>query len=219
MCEGVIETFDFGILNTCSVVTWEKSIMTNFSQTIFCVRTIEKPLSQTPLPPQPPWPLSLNPLTIFSDIIFTSLTRLASGTNQCWLKHRIFCVLWNVMQRPQTLINYLHITGNLNHFLALKLLSVLLWNSQNLFSFKKFLQQWTIDRLVKLCLCSFSCIVLMTFALLPGDALEVIHLSGGNRSADDFEILNDRLLVTRLIVNDEERQSLNVLELDEAKVD
>lgn len=59
----------------------------------------------------------------------------------------------------------------------------------------------------------------MTFALLARDSLKVVHLRGGDRSSDDLEILDDGFLVARLIVDDEERQRLNVLELYKSKID
>lgn len=88
---------------------------------------------------------------------------------------------------------------------------------------------------------------LMTFSFFARDTLEVVHLCGCDWSANDLEILDDRLLVTRLygkkniitmlvdsislthfrnkavcgpylVINNKESESLNILELNEAKI-
>ena len=58
----------------------------------------------------------------------------------------------------------------------------------------------------------------MTFTLLAGHALEIVHLRRRDRLPDEGQMVNDRRLAARLIVLHEQLYVLHVLELDEPQL-
>lgn len=82
-----------------------------------------------------------------------------------------------------------------------------------------YISNQTVLMLLNSCARMFFVQILMTFALFAGDSLEVIHLGGCDWCANNLQILNDRLLIARLIVNSKDRKCLDILKLDKSKID
>ena len=59
----------------------------------------------------------------------------------------------------------------------------------------------------------------MSFVLLAGDSLEIVHVGSADRRADDLELLNHRGVGILLVVLNEDQNGLHVLKFDVLECD